>query len=251
MVALILCAGKGKRLQSAIKTNKCMVSVLGKPLVERTVKAMAGIKVISEIIIVIGYMGDDIKRYLGSSYHGKDIKYVVQHELNGVVDAIQCARKKIGENDFFLLLGDEYLENPRYNEMISEFLKSGYFCYLGVVPVCDRSLIKKTYTFSFDSELNVCSLIEKPQKPFNNYMGTGNIIFNNSILNYIDRTPINPIRGERELVDLIQLTIYDGKKVGFFEISNRYINLNKADELYEINKINREQAAANLSNSIF
>ena len=77
-------------------------------------------------------------------------------------------------------------------------------------------------------------LIEKPQCPTNNIMGTGNCLFRNAILSYIPKTPINPNRGEKELPDLIQAAINDGKIIKPFNICSRYFNFNVREEIHDV-----------------
>ena len=84
-----------------------------------------------------------------------------------------------------------------------------------------------------DSEHNIFRLVEKPRNPLNNLMGTGNCILRNKILEYIERTPINQERGEKELPDLIQTTIDDGKPVKSFLICDSYFNINSVQNLEE------------------
>jgi dTDP-glucose pyrophosphorylase len=61
-------------------------------------------------------------------------------------------------------------------------------------------------------------------------MGTGNILFRNAIFDYLELTPINPSRGEKELPDLIQCAIDDGEAVKLFQVCDHYINVNSPEE---------------------
>jgi dTDP-glucose pyrophosphorylase len=74
-------------------------------------------------------------------------------------------------------------------------------------------------------------LEEKPVKPVNNIMGTGNILCRNAIFDYIPLTPINEKRKEKELPDLIQCCIDDGKNVKAFQICEEYSNINSKEDL--------------------
>jgi dTDP-glucose pyrophosphorylase len=65
-------------------------------------------------------------------------------------------------------------------------------------------------------------------------MGTGNCVFKNEILSYIEHTPINQKRKEKELPDLIQCAIDDGHIIRSFEICDEYANVNSITELKEI-----------------
>ena len=96
----------------------------------------------------------------------------------------------------------------------------------------DRSQIKKTYTvLGDDATRRIYRLIEKPRVPINNIMGTGNCIIKAEIYDYIERTPINVERGEKELPDLIQCAVDEGKIVKYFDIGDGYININLADDV--------------------
>jgi UDP-N-acetylglucosamine diphosphorylase / glucose-1-phosphate thymidylyltransferase / UDP-N-acetylgalactosamine diphosphorylase / glucosamine-1-phosphate N-acetyltransferase / galactosamine-1-phosphate N-acetyltransferase len=61
-------------------------------------------------------------------------------------------------------------------------------------------------------------------------MGTGNCVFANAILSYIDMTPVNQVRGEKELPDLIQCAVDDGQPVKMHRVGERYINVNAMDD---------------------
>lgn len=231
MKALILAGGRGKRLGTVTdEKNKCMIPFNGRPLIEYSFDCILATD-ISEIIIIVGYKAEEIINTYGNKYNGKLIKYVIQPEQKGVVHAIECARDTMGKDDFMLMLGDELMINPRHQEMINLYKKEGLFGICGVVYVDDKELIKKTYSIIQNNDNRVFRLVEKPSRPLDNIMGTGNCIFSNEILSYIPQTPINQKRGERELPDLIQCAIDEGNAVKSFTICSRYINVNSLEEV--------------------
>ena len=95
----------------------------------------------------------------------------------------------------------------------------------------------RTYAVLANDEDRVFRLIEKPKKPLNSLQGTGNCIFKNEILRYIERTPIHPERGEKELPDLIQCAVDDGQLVKIFHICDAYTNVNSIEDLKEAEQI--------------
>jgi len=129
------------------------------------------------------------------------------------------------------MLGDELMINPRHQLMVDTFRKEKLSGICGVVIVGDKDLIKKTYSVIQADNNQIYRLIEKPSKPINNIMGTGNCIFRNNILSYIDQTPINQKRGEKELPDLIQCAIDDNNVVKSFTICDHYVNVNIPEEI--------------------
>lgn len=231
MKALILAGGRGRRIDDVSSAvNKCMIRVHGKRLIEYSLDCAATADV-SDIVIIVGYRAEDIINTFGIEYRGKRIAYVIQPEQRGVVHAIECARGALGKDDFMLLLGDEWMLNPRHADMMRTFNDENLFGICGIVAVGDRALIRKTYSVIQDESGRIFRLVEKPQNPMNDWMGTGNCIFRNHLLDYIDQTPINQKRGEKELPDLIQCAIDEGRVIKSFILCDRYVNINSMDEL--------------------
>lgn len=229
MKALILAGGRGKRMgDDSSEKNKCMIEVQNKPLIQYSLDLIAEANV-SEVVIVIGYKGEEIINRFGNKYKDKTIKYAFQKEQKGLVNAIECAQELIGKDEFILMLGDELMIRPKHSQMIDKYLKENLFGVCGTIEVEDRELIKKTYTII--EQDRIIRLIEKPETPLNNIMGTGNCIFRNEIFSYIPKTPINQKRGEKELVDLIQCAIDDGKIIKSFIICDKYANVNNPEEI--------------------
>jgi dTDP-glucose pyrophosphorylase len=231
MKALILAGGRGKRLDDlSARNNKCMIRVNSRPAIEYNLdNAAAG--GVDEILIVVGYRAEEIINYLGTRYKGMRLRYVIQWEQQGLVHAIECAREALEGEDFLLLLGDEIMINPRHGAMVAEFRKGDVFALCGILKVDDKNLIRRTYTLIQDDGGRIHRLIEKPRNPFNFYQGTGNCVFRNAILDYIDVTPIHHERNEKELPDLIQCAIDEGRVVKSFNICDKYTNINTEEDI--------------------
>jgi dTDP-glucose pyrophosphorylase len=237
MKAVILAGGRGKRLKETTNSsNKCMLEIDSKPVLEYNLDRALEMDV-DEIVMVVGYRAEDIINRYGTSRNGVKIHYVIQWEQRGLVHAIECSKDAIGDDDFFLLLGDEVLINSRHKEMMSEFVDNGLFTVCGVCVQEDKSKISRTYAVLTNDEDRVFRLIEKPKKPPNNLQGTGHCIFKNEILRYIERTPIHPERGEKELPDLIQCAVDDGQLVKVFHLCDVYTNVNSIEDLKEAERI--------------
>lgn len=233
MKALILAGGRGKRLAEISKEkNKCMIEIEGKSLISYSLDCAVQTDA-SEIVILVGHMAEEIINTFGNNYKGKRIKYVFQPEQKGLVHAIECAKEALGKEDFILMLGDELMVKPKHPEMIKKFQEENLFALCGMLEVRDKNLVKKTYAVIQGEANQIFRLVEKPNKPMNNLMGTGNCIFRNEILSYIPQTPINQKRGEKELVDLIQCVIDEGETVKSFIVCDQYFNVNSQEEIKE------------------
>ncbi|MBU5313761.1 nucleotidyltransferase family protein [Tissierella carlieri] len=235
MKAVILAAGKGKRIDSVTNgENKCLLKIRDKTIIEYNVENISRIDEINEIIIVVGYRSHDIMSKVGNYYNGKRISYCIQKEQKGLINALEAAKYAVEDNDFILILGDEFIINNNYSSAIKRFYEKKYNCMIGIVEVDDINLVKKTYTIEIDENDNILDFIEKPIKPFNNIMGTGNIIFKKSFLKYIDQTPVNSIRGEKELVDFLKIILKKYGNVTTFKVGDSYINLNTKEDYYNL-----------------
>jgi len=229
--ALVLAGGRGKRLNEQTSgENKCLLRFGGKHLIQYSLDNAVQQKA-SEIVVVVGYLAEKIINKFGNSYKGTPLQYVIQWEQRGLVHAIRCSRDALGDSDFLLLLGDEFLMDADRSLLIETFNRTGAFAVCGVIGVDDVSQIRKTYSILYDEDSKrILRLIEKPRNPPNRFMGTGNIMFSNGILDYIDSTPINQQRGEQELPDLIQCAIDDGREVLFCPVASTYVNVNTPED---------------------
>ncbi len=231
MKALILAGGKGSRLRDQPDAPpKPLLQVGSKRLMDFSLQNAANAGV-SEIVIVVSYFTEAVINHYGSAYKGIPITYKIQNDPRGLVHAIECSAGALGSSDFILMLADEVFLNIGLTEMVERFRAEQLFAILGVVDVEDRSQISKTYSILEDSGTGrIHRLVEKPRRPHNNTMGTGNCVFANAILSYIDVCPVNQTRGEKELPDLIQCAIDDGQAVKTHRVGERYINVNAMDD---------------------
>ena len=245
MKAVILAAGRGKRLQETTEPiNKCMLTFNGKHLIEYSLET-AKLSNVNEIIIVVGYRAEDIINTFGIQYKNIQIRYVIQEDQKGLVNAMEQCRPTLDGADFILLLADEILLHPKPMDMIKKFTDEELFVMCGVTQVEDKNQIRKTYSIIHNQDdSTIYRLIEKPRNPINNIMGTGNCIFKNEIFDYIPYTPINHVRKEKELPDLIQCAIDDGNAVKLFFIGAQYVNINTPEDIVLAEKMLSPQASA-------
>lgn len=131
MQAVILAAGKGTRMGEL--TNACpkpMLVVLGKPLLAWKIESLP--PSIDEVILVIGYLGEEIREYFGNHWQGRHIRYCVQEKSNGTGGATLLLAG-IVTGKFLLTMGDD-LYHP---DDLSDLTQTGLAILGREVPKAD------------------------------------------------------------------------------------------------------------------
>lgn len=108
MQAIILAAGMGRRLGELTGDNtKCMLEVNGIRLIDRALDILRESKV-SKVILVVGYKGDNVRKYVGTDYKGMEIVYVdnpIYDKTNNIY-SLYLAKEYLEAEDTLLLESD-------------------------------------------------------------------------------------------------------------------------------------------------
>lgn len=105
MQAVILAAGLGTRMRPLTNTvAKPLLKIGKRTLLDYTFDALPD--EIDEVIVVIGYLGEQIRSYLGEEFRGRPIKYVIQEKLEGTAKALWEARPLI-RGRFLVMMADD------------------------------------------------------------------------------------------------------------------------------------------------
>ena len=109
MKVVIMAGGKGTRIASVRSdVPKPMINICGKPILEHQIDNLKACG-LTDIILVIGYLGDKIKEYFGDgSKLGVNIEYFVEDHPLGTAGAL-FKMPQLTE-DFLLLCGDVIID---------------------------------------------------------------------------------------------------------------------------------------------
>jgi bifunctional UDP-N-acetylglucosamine pyrophosphorylase/glucosamine-1-phosphate N-acetyltransferase len=117
MQAVILSAGKGVRLRPITNSiPKALIAVNGKPLLQRILEALPD--EVDEIIIVVGYLADQITQRFGNTWNGRPIRYVVQDPLTGTGGALHLAKDFLRDR-FLVINGDDLYAKADLERLIA------------------------------------------------------------------------------------------------------------------------------------
>jgi histidinol-phosphate/aromatic aminotransferase/cobyric acid decarboxylase-like protein/choline kinase len=119
--AIILAAGMGSRLGKYTANNtKCMLSINGRTLIERTLDALdnAGI---TTCIIVVGYQKENLMQFAGSHYKNIEITYVANDIYNKTnnIYSLYLAKDYLLADDTILLESDLIFEDRIITELLN------------------------------------------------------------------------------------------------------------------------------------
>lgn len=109
MKVVIMAGGKGTRIASVRSdVPKPMINICGNPILEHQIDNLKACG-LTDIILVIGYLGDKIKEYFGNgSKFGVNIEYFVEDHPLGTAGAL-FKMPQLTE-DFLLLCGDVIID---------------------------------------------------------------------------------------------------------------------------------------------
>ena len=167
MQALMLAAGMGKRLGKYTKGNtKCMLTIQDKTLIERAIEALldAGIK---KFIIVVGYKGDNLKKYLLEECKNPKIKEMkLEFIENDIYDktnniySLYLAKDKLMEDDTILLESDLIYDYDLIKRLV-------YNPEPNLVTVAKYQEWMDGTVIKIDNNKNITEFIEKKDFNFN------------------------------------------------------------------------------------
>lgn len=122
MQAIILAAGMGKRLGEYTQDNtKCMLIVNGVRLIDRTLEALHSVGV-SKVVLVIGYKGQNVREYVGTSYKGIPVEYVenpVYNKTNNIY-SLYLAKDYLMVEDTLLLESDSIFDSSVVQKLVDD-----------------------------------------------------------------------------------------------------------------------------------
>ena len=108
MQAVIPAAGEGVRMHPLTLTKpKPLLEVQGKPLIQHIIEALPD--TIDEVIIVVGYLGQQIVDFCGYVFCGKKITYVWQKEKTGTARALQLCKPFLRPGKFLFANADDLI----------------------------------------------------------------------------------------------------------------------------------------------
>ena len=228
MKVIIPVAGIGTRLRPHTHTApKALLHVAGKPLLAHILDSLAEIK-FDEITFVVGFLGEQIIKYVKSSYDF-NAKFVPQEKLLGLGYAIDLAIDDDETDDLLIILGDTIVET-QWNEIIGKNKN-----FIGVQTVEDP----RRFGVAEVEGDKIIRLLEKPKDPPSNLalVGVYYIKDTREFKKSLKDIVVSNIKtkNEYQVTDAFQLMLENGCEMHTYLIEGWY-DCGKLETLLETNR---------------
>lgn len=226
MQCVILAAGKGTRMRPLTDFRpKTLVKINERPILDYIVEALPD--AIDELVMVVGYRGEQVREHCGDNFYGRAVTYVEQENpVAGTANALECAREAI-KGKFMVLMGDDLygkggLSRAADHEMCVIAAESDE-------PEKFDVVIQKE-----DSSLNY--FLEKSSQPPTNVVSTGAFVLDERVFEY--KTEADPRTGEQYLPVIVQQLAQDHAVA--VEVLNKWYPIGYPGDVVVVERVLKE-----------
>jgi bifunctional UDP-N-acetylglucosamine pyrophosphorylase/glucosamine-1-phosphate N-acetyltransferase len=217
--AIILAAGKGKRMKSDLP--KVLHTINGRPLVSILLDTVAKLE-FERIVVVIGHQGEQVKEKLRKY----PVEFAWQHEQKGTGDAVKAAERLMAdfEGTTVVINGDvPFLSTDSINKLLDQHEKTGAAAtclsafphnpreYGRIIRDGDTDRLKRIVEYN-DASPEIRQIRE---------INTGTFCFDNQLLfDALRDVRDNNVQGEYYITDVIKILHDRGHRVSVVTIDN-------------------------------
>ena len=234
MKAIILAAGKGKRLLSEQHDMpKVMREALGKPLLRYVVENLSFIEKKEDIVIVAGYKKEKVFEAFADGY-----AFAVQDEQKGTGHAVNCAKDLFVDYDGPVLVcyGDmPMFKKSTYENLVKVHEEAGNDCTI-LTGVTDRKLAYGRIVR--DEKGDFVGVVGDrdctPEQKLINELNVGIYVFDSKkLFPCLGELKSNNAQGEYYLTDVPSIMMSKGYKIGTYSThdGNEILGVNTPEEL--------------------
>ena len=209
-IGIVMAAGRGTRMRELTDhTPKPMLMVRGKPIIAHVLNGLA--PQVSLIVVVVGYLGEQIKEHIGDAFEGVPVIYAIQsNPTGGTLDALRAgllaveSRKTEG---FIVTSADDIHTLEAFGSLgLHAAHKPNDMALIGIT-LEDKDRLKRFGVFALDSAGRISGIEEKPVVPPSSIINCALYYFPFAFKNYLFAEVQPQPNGELYLTDPLDLWI--------------------------------------------
>jgi NDP-sugar pyrophosphorylase family protein len=233
MQAVILAAGMGTRLRPLTDTrSKAMITVLGRPLVERAIAPLleSGIR---DVVFVVSSSDQEIRsHFIEGVGSGIRARFVDQEPRLGTAHALSTAADLI-EGPFAVWACDSLVDRDHVTQLLETAAEAD--AALSVLDV-ELELVSRSAAVRMDGNV-VRRIVEKPnlEDAPSQTVSLPHYVFTPRLLELLPHVEASP-RGEYEIADAIQKLIEGGGRVVGVHAAHRH-QVSTPDDLLALTRL--------------
>lgn len=168
-------AGDGTRMRPlTLATPKALLPVRGKPILKHLGEALPD--AVTELIIVVGYLKEQIQAYCGTHFLGRPVSYVVQEKKTGTAHALKLCQPHLHEGKFLVLAAAD--------DLIGKQALEDAVAYDRAIIVSENDHPEKFGVLTTNEDGTVKDFVEKPQHFVSNLVNTNSMVLDHHVFEY-------------------------------------------------------------------
>lgn len=174
MKLVVLAAGEGVRMRPlTLHTPKPLLRFGGRTVLDHLFDSLP--PEITEAVIVVRYLGEQIRAYCGNQFHGRKVSYIEGSLEGNAIGFMNTEHLFSTRERFAVSYGDELITKKEMEGCLSH--EFSWLCYEVNNP-------KDVGVARIDSSQMILEVLEKPDAPPSNLVANGFMVVNSDIFDY-------------------------------------------------------------------
>jgi glucose-1-phosphate thymidylyltransferase len=220
---IFICGGRGTRLRGSDGAGvpKSLTEVGGEPIARRLIRQFEPLHTDGPGPIVIVAEGDELTAGVVRDALGSRVIIVEQEKPDGVANAILLAAPHL-VSDALVFLGDIVLQGA----FSSPMPQTSAVCLWREAPA---DAVRENFGVVLEGGA-VVEMVEKPADTTGLLCGIGVYALTREAIALFATSPVNAVKGEREITEALRHLVRNHVPLGAFEFSGLYININRLSD---------------------